>query len=546
MEVLEQFEKKGNHIELRIGECFYYLFWIIMLYAKGTGKYEGMWQYNICLLLAFICLCCKMLLTEFNVTEICIVSLLCILGGWVYINGGDQSALILVGVIVGLKGVPISRIFKVGMVVFGSCFVYTVVRTLMGVGDPGPILVHEKLGLGPVIRWSLGYTHPNVLQITYVVLSCFILYVWRPESFKAKALLLIGLIIGNCYIFLYSLSNTGFLFMTLLLVFYVYFTRKKRWCLGEKILIQLIFPVCVLFSLLGPLVFPKGGSIFNLFNKILNNRFLATQYYLTELGVSWFGMKVPKLGNFAVDCSYTEAILSYGIIFFGIIIFGYIYTIRFILDSDDRVSLSIMLSLLIAGISEPFLFNTSFKNITVLFLGDCMFKKLEGKTDIMSEKKILLFSKFDRVLDLNIEKIVKAINRVNMTINKYCRKIIGSMAVLILLCGVIAVICVEKPQKIYVGIEATDVPIREEIYLDREKLPKTFEGEIYEYVGVDSPLYCFQGNISELEYVRKVISIILWGTIAGMIIETGVFLFKDCSKKSDTEGILEKYNAEKE
>ena len=66
--------KKNTFISIRIDEVCYYLFWMIMLFAKGIGLYEGMQLYNICLILAFIFLGIKLVLTEYKVVDILSVS----------------------------------------------------------------------------------------------------------------------------------------------------------------------------------------------------------------------------------------------------------------------------------------------------------------------------------------------------------------------------------------------------------------------------------------------------------------------------------------
>ena len=56
--------------DIKISEIFYYLFWVIMIYAKGIGLYEGLREYNICLLLALICLGMKFLLTSYRIRDL--------------------------------------------------------------------------------------------------------------------------------------------------------------------------------------------------------------------------------------------------------------------------------------------------------------------------------------------------------------------------------------------------------------------------------------------------------------------------------------------
>ena len=116
--------KKSTYITLRIDEACYYLFWMIMLFAKGIGLYEGMQLYNICLILAFIFLGIKLVLTEYKVVDILWMLPLALFGVWIFLHSKDKSALILIALIIGLKNIDIIRVFKIGALFWGSCFAY--------------------------------------------------------------------------------------------------------------------------------------------------------------------------------------------------------------------------------------------------------------------------------------------------------------------------------------------------------------------------------------------------------------------------------------
>ena len=339
--------------EFKISEIFYYLFWLIMIYAKGTGLYEGLREYNICLVLALFCLGIKLLLTSYRVKDLLWAIPAGMLSIWIYLHSHDQSALLLAAMAIGMKDLKLSRIFKTGLVMWSGCFIFSVFRTFSG-GYTGPILVHEKLGLGPVIRWSLGFTHPNVLHITYVVIAALLLYCWNLKPGRKQWKISLILMAGNCYVFLYSISSTGFLLMTLLLFFNLYLTNRERVSLAERFLLQCILPFCLFFSLVLPVAVREEGWFFTLVNKALNNRYLATRIYLTEMGLSLFGEDIPNLSGFSVDCSYTEALLSYGMIAFVGIMAGYMLTIHHMIRNREWSELAIILSLLAAGVSEPF------------------------------------------------------------------------------------------------------------------------------------------------------------------------------------------------
>ena len=153
-------------------EIFYYLFFAIMLFAKGIGLYEGMKSFRLCIIAAFFCFVVKVCLTEHTVGELVQMLVLMAFGVLAYRNSGEMAAFIYVLVVAGMKHVPVKRVFKVGAAVWTVAFLSTIVLALLK-QIPDLALVHSKLGLGHIIRWSLGYPHPNVLHISYVILLAF-------------------------------------------------------------------------------------------------------------------------------------------------------------------------------------------------------------------------------------------------------------------------------------------------------------------------------------------------------------------------------------
>ena len=327
---------------------------------------------------------------------------------------------------------------------------------------------------------------------------------------------------GNVYVFLYSISFTGFLLMLVLLFFNLYLSNRKHICRIEYILLQCVFPFCVLFSVAGPMILDKSGPVFQFFNHLLNSRYSATRIYIDELGLTLFGIDVPYLHGYAVDCSYTEALLSYGVALCIIIVLGYLYTIRRLTDQKRWSELAIILSLLVAGISEPFLFNASFKNITMLLVGSYVFewsgRLAERKKGTFVGKEIILFSRWDKNLVVSDGWLKEFIHGVKENLYTGRKMVCGITVAAGLVCMVATAAFVEKSDSIYIGIGSTDCGEREVKYLDMQNLPGYFNSVVYEYPGPEGGMYEFEGNIVVLEYVRKIVSAGVWGSVAVSIV----------------------------
>lgn len=90
--------------------------------------------------------------------------------------------------LIGMKDVRIKKVFQVGAVVWSSVFLYRILAFLIG-WDKGILLVHKKLGAF-IFRWSMGYPHPNVFHISYVILLAFLFYLLRKKAKSCLAGLL--------------------------------------------------------------------------------------------------------------------------------------------------------------------------------------------------------------------------------------------------------------------------------------------------------------------------------------------------------------------
>lgn len=498
-------------------EIFYYLFFAIMLFAKGIGLYEGMKSFRLCIIAAFFCFVVKVCLTEHTVGELVQMLVLMAFGVLAYRNSGELAAFIYVLVVAGMKHVPVKRVFKVGAAVWTVAFFSTIVLALLK-RIPDLALVHSKLGLGHIIRWSLGYPHPNVLHISYVILLAFFFYL---ANLNRKQLIIATALLYACnfYIFLYSVSYTGLILTTVYLLANLYFNLRKEFTKAEKVLIQCIYPVCALLSVLGP-VFIKG-KLFDIFNKMMNTRWNLSRYFLTEQRISFFGTKFTDLPDkdYNIDCSYVYILMYYGIVLFVIISIGYFVTIRREVKLIRRKELAIMTGFLVAGMSEPFMANLSFKNLTLIFIGECYYAILqevqEKKPDIWWNKKLCLFPWADSYVTVPFKGIGKIKNNITGTVKKGWGLSLVAGLIFGLAAGVFYYKTADVPDAIYADSGISDYWGGEKVKLDRNNLPADFQGEIIGTADGNTDLYVLKGNIIWLELIRGTVTVGIAGVIAG-------------------------------
>ena len=161
--------------KLTLEEALYFGFFILLSIAKGFGLYEGQKLFILLVAPALLCGGLKILLSSYTKRQWAALILLLFLTGLVYVRSLELGIIFIMFMILGMKNVSLQKVFRLGLWVWSVCAVilclfsftrleYTVYR------------VAQKLGLGYIFRWSLGFTHPNILHITYLTLCALILY----------------------------------------------------------------------------------------------------------------------------------------------------------------------------------------------------------------------------------------------------------------------------------------------------------------------------------------------------------------------------------
>ena len=473
---------ENSRIEISISEICYYLFFGILFFAKAIGLYDGQTVFKLCLLAAAGFAFIKAALTEYDIRELIGIIVLIALGGLVYLNSGEKSALVFLVMMVGFKNISMERIMKIGLLIWSLGFGGMVLKSILHIGNE-TVMAHHKFGMD-MLRGSFGYSHPNVLHISYAILVVLLLFTVANESSTLKIYL--WTLTGNVMVFLYSLSFTGFLLVLFFIAFHAYFTYRKHFSKLERILIQCVFPACVLFALFAPLLVAPDTPLFLFLNKALNRRFYASRLYLQENPVTLFGSRIFASHTYALDSSYVTLLIYGGLILFLLVCAGYLYAIHVSIKKNDIKALSMLLSFSIAGVIEPFLFNLSFKNLSLLIVAKCLF-------DLCGEgKKLRLLSGFDKKIGIGYKK-VRA---------KAGWKTLVLAAAAALLTGGGFYLLKDMPEVIYVEERYCDLEEGNVLAIDEIEKPGKDGVVFYGYSDKATGFYKFEGKTISFEKTR--------------------------------------------
>ena len=372
----------------RVKELSYYLFFGLMVLAKGIGLDSGVRLYYILSAAACLCLGIKLVLTKYSIRQMGAMAFLCAIAFVSYRNSGRLGIVLTVFALIGLKDMKLKKLFRMGLAVYGCSFAWTVVMAKFGVIH-NPLDVHVKGGT-ELIRWGMGYSTGNVFHVSYFILTVFLCYTWGKRYDVKRMLVLMA---GNLAVFLFSLSYTGVIVTTFFLLIYIYAVKRRELILAERILFQLPLPLCLVFSFGGP--FMLDIPLMQKVDAMVQARLSFSAYYLKNQPISLFGARMRDIPFFWVimDNGYVYIFMTFGIVVFALFCAGYAILIArysgFLRRKECREQkgavgsnrsagrerlpeLSIIFSFLLYGIMEQFISN-AFMNLSLLFLGEVLF-----------------------------------------------------------------------------------------------------------------------------------------------------------------------------
>lgn len=357
--------------KISISELCFLIYWSLMLFAKAIGWYDGQIIYKIILVVAITFWLTKMVLTRFSILEYAVVIALMGLSIAIYAVSGEKGIVICMMTMLGVKNVDIKRLLRVGIVVWGGTFFLKFMYNLFFIENVQTFVQNKNL-LGYVKRYYMGYSHPNVLHISFFFLTTLIIcYYETALSIRT----IVWLFATNVLLFLYSFSITGFGVTTLYLILSCFFRNHSlKKC--EQYAFKCMFPGILLFSVLFPVIISKQW--FEKADWLFNNRIALAKKYIQFENLSTLGNNLATITDKTntMDNSFVFILITYGVLMFVLICGGYFFLINRLCKNQRTIWLVTTICLLVGGISEPFLFNTSFKNVSLVILGSYLFSFL--------------------------------------------------------------------------------------------------------------------------------------------------------------------------
>lgn len=427
---------------------FYYIFLIFIFSAKMAGLYDGQPAFYACVAIGLFFYLLKWLTTRHTVFENIVMLLLFIVTGLTYVFSGEKGMLLYMFMLTGMKNIRSRDVFKV-LLIDGTIvsFIMILTRLLGLIIDDYHIT--EKFGGIALIRQYFGQPNANVTHTIFFILVALSLYFYSDRGFRNTLGFSALLMLMNVYLFLYTLSLTGMLSVTFLIIIDLLMNLKQDgFGRLQRVVIEAVYGLIVLGSIVISLV--VKGRLFDILDKVFNNRILYSYYYLTTEKITLFGSRFKEApnANYYLDNSFLYLFLQLGVVTFLVTMILMFITLRSILKENDKKALIIFASFTFIGLSDPFLFNAAFKNIIFIFAGEVLYKKLSlvkfGNIldrEVYPVRDSVLIGKINAMILSFIDMLISAFRRIRDMVDRDKVMVLAVFSVIPCLLGLAYYIC---------------------------------------------------------------------------------------------------------
>ena len=363
---------------IQIAEIAYYGYFTVLFGAKMLGFSEGQPVFNVALVSGAAFFMLKVLMTEHTVAEYLCGGALLLLAGIVYLRTGEKGLMVCFTMMLGMKGVPVRRVMLLSAWIAGICLSLMTILSCIGVIRE-EVYILDRPPLGQIVRHTFGYPHTNTLMITYCVFMMAVLYCVGNRSKKLTMGVSLWLLVMLFYYYLCTNSRTGLLAGIIYLILNYWLQFHARFHAWEKAACHAVYPLAAGIPILGAILYTEEPAIGVL--RTILHRFQLGHAYLAENRIRLFGTRLimpEDIGNYSVDISYLYLLLCLGVAAFLVMSVLQVLLVRYCINRKQRGALAVTLTLFIMGMSEPLLYNLSFKNLTFLFLGEMLYELLAG------------------------------------------------------------------------------------------------------------------------------------------------------------------------
>ena len=266
------------------------------------------------LLLAF-----RYLFLELNVRGYILTALLAVAGFLTWNVSGESWLFWMVLFLVTAQAVDYRLLAKLNLYVSSFLLISVPLLSAISIIPNKKMVTHSGL-----IRFSLGFTHPNFIGLLVLLIGVSLSVVLMREHLWVCIAVIMMLTVGN-YSLSYSRSSIviSFVLVALLLIF-TFVTNQRAQRIINVILVCAVVG-CISLSYYSMIFYDANSEVWRAMNGMLSGRLSLAHQYYSMYSITLFGRNystyTPFITDFAgrpvdflVDNAYAHLLLRYGLI----------------------------------------------------------------------------------------------------------------------------------------------------------------------------------------------------------------------------------------
>jgi oligosaccharide repeat unit polymerase wzy len=342
-----------------------YLFWIIISFMKGIGLASSNPIYIACYVIGILLTFIKIFRVKYKKSEINTIGIILLIGIIDFIVGKETTILFTAIAIATLKDIDIKKILKIIFFTRIFAFIIMITSSLLGI-IPNNTIEFYREGIGFVNRMTLGYSHPNLTQASFVLIV--VLYVYNYyEKIDLKRVVVLELL--NYLIYHFTVSRSGFFILSIFLVYVYLMKRIKIVNKNSKRLLNVTLFFSILFSFIVAQVYGEN-TIVDKLDAILTGRIRYMSETLKNYQIPMFSTN--KYNNILFDNGYFDLIYNGGLLAFAWYIYNQIKTNKILVKNNLEREIVVTLFLFIYCITESY-YASIIMNISLVFFAFYIF-----------------------------------------------------------------------------------------------------------------------------------------------------------------------------
>lgn len=366
----------------------FYVAWTLLLVSKTSGI-GGADNPLVVLLygLSLLFFVMKLIKTKYSSKELFFIAVLALVGFMIFLLSGFYEFFIInILLIIAAKNINVYKLIKYTFFLRLFMFIGVVLLNVLNIiPSYDKFLFFGNVNTG-VVRYSLGFFHPNALSFQSFVLVSLFLFIYFK---RARVISTICSIVFVFTIYFLAKGRTFLLVSSLEIIMMWlassrFFNQKSARFL---LLISSLIPlVCILLCFL----YANDNYMMNLINDFLSGRIGLGNDFINYYGVTLFGTYTP---NFYVDGvlkvldpSYMVILLRCGIIGFLMMYFLILVILILFYQEKRYAHLIVFMFFLIYGLSEEAPSFIAY-NVLILYFSEIFNLKIKRKGYIHGKQK---------------------------------------------------------------------------------------------------------------------------------------------------------------